>query len=204
MLWVCPPFNMLISGITNCGKTRFVLDLLVTEYRSCFDYIVIFCPTFKNNTSYDQRFVYEDPDIIVLPPDLVQRDLNGLLRLCTEVYGACGQTLFLIDDCANQRAAKTKSCELTRLAFSGRHENISVWLVTQKYNAVVKDFRDNIRQCVLYYEKDRKSLEDALNENGIIPAEEHATIVEKLKATPHSKLVLRLEHPYPYEIVHGH
>jgi len=28
-----PSFNMLISGVTACGKTRFVLDLLKNEFR---------------------------------------------------------------------------------------------------------------------------------------------------------------------------
>jgi general stress protein 26 len=57
------------------------------------------------------------------------------------------------------------------LAFSGRHLIISVWFITQKYNAVVKDFRDNIRALVQFYEKDEDSLKAALSENGVIPKE---------------------------------
>jgi hypothetical protein len=80
--------------------------------------------------------------------------------MCSETYGGTGDNvLFLIDDCANQ-----KSCELTRLAFSGRHLGISVWFITQKYKAVVKDFRDNvIRALVQFYEKDENSLKAALS-----------------------------------------
>jgi hypothetical protein len=60
--------------------------------------------------------------------------------MCSETYGGTGDNvLFLIDDCANQKEAKVKSCELTRLAFLGRHLGISVWFITQKYNAVVKE-----------------------------------------------------------------
>ena len=40
------PHNMLISGVTNCGKTHFILDLLEKYYFKKFNYIVIFCPTF--------------------------------------------------------------------------------------------------------------------------------------------------------------
>ena len=32
-LWLNPPFNMLISGITNCGKSEFILsELLCKQY----------------------------------------------------------------------------------------------------------------------------------------------------------------------------
>jgi len=31
------PFNMIISGITNCGKTKYVLNLIEFEYRYYYD-----------------------------------------------------------------------------------------------------------------------------------------------------------------------
>jgi hypothetical protein len=68
---------------------------------------------------------------------------------------------------------------LTRLAFSGCHLSISVRFITQKYNAVVKDFRDNIRALVQFYEKDEDSLKAALSENGIIPKEQRQGVVQR-------------------------
>jgi len=41
-LFLKEPFNMIISGITNCGKTKFVLDLIELEYCHYYDYVVIF------------------------------------------------------------------------------------------------------------------------------------------------------------------
>ena len=43
------PHCAIICGATECGKTKYILDLLETEYFNYFDYIVIFCPTFKYN-----------------------------------------------------------------------------------------------------------------------------------------------------------
>jgi len=45
-------FNMIISGITNCGKTKYVLDLLTSEYMHYYDYVVIICPTYLWNKTY--------------------------------------------------------------------------------------------------------------------------------------------------------
>ena len=32
-------FNMIIVGMTGCGKTCYLLDLLETDYKGHFDYI---------------------------------------------------------------------------------------------------------------------------------------------------------------------
>jgi general stress protein 26 len=50
------------------------------------------------------------------------------------------------------------------MAFHGRHLNLSAWLITQKYNAAVKDFRENIEVLVLFYHKNRESREAAFKE----------------------------------------
>jgi len=160
-----PPFNMLISGITGCGKTHYVLDLLQNEFKGKFDYIVIICSTFPYNTTYDRRFIYEDYEIF---PIAINDDLDKVLNTVVNIFKDTRkqeQTLVLVDDCANLRDAKHKSTWLTNLAFHGRHVNLSCWFITQKYNAIVKDFRENIKILVIFYDKDKKSRESAFDEN---------------------------------------
>ena len=200
MKWLDPPFNMIVTGRTGCGKTHYILDLLSTVYRYKFNYIVIFCPTIYENTTYNRPFLDLDEGVAILPPDEVYQDLNKWLSVCGKIYGdpKC-QTLFLIDDCANLKASKTKSSELTKLAFSGRHQNISVWVLTQKYNAVVKDFRDNIKMLVMHYEKDDEALKDALRENKIIPVQDRDYVIKQLDQG--NRLVMRLLLPTEYELV---
>ena len=106
-------------------------------------------------------------------------------------------TLFLLDDIANLHDVKTKCSELCRLAFSARHAGISVWVLTQTYNGIVKDFRDNIRMLILFYNKDKKSMIDAFDENNVIPTEERDNITKHLKEKKHSK-VMRLEQAFNF------
>ena len=91
-----------------------------------------------------------------------------------------------------------KSTALAKLAFHGRHSNISCWVITQKYNAIVKDFRQNIQVLVFFCDKDKKSRDAAFEENdiGITPAEKN-DIVRHLKTVKNSKL-MRLSHPFTY------
>ena len=54
------PFNALIVGPTNSGKTQFFVNQLFGSFRGKFDYIVLICPTFAHNRTLN-RFVERDP-----------------------------------------------------------------------------------------------------------------------------------------------
>jgi len=192
---------MLISGITNCGKSHYVLDLLQTEYAKKFDYIIIICPTYLYNKTYDRKYIVNDPDII---PLVITDKLNECLDKLIEMYkDQYFQTLIIIDDCANMHDAKLKATALTKLAFHGRHINISTWVITQKYNAVVKDFRENIKILVLFYDKDKDSRDAAFRENDIgISSVDKECIIKRLKDYKNSKLVLQLYAPFNYQIIY--
>ena len=47
------PFNMIIVGMTCCGKTKYLLDMLEKEFHKHFDYIFLICPTFEWNKTYE-------------------------------------------------------------------------------------------------------------------------------------------------------
>ena len=57
---------------------------------------------------------------------------------------------------------------LSYLAFSGRHPNISLWVLTQNYNSVLTDLREQVKWVGLFYCKDRDSFNECLRENGVI------------------------------------
>ena len=44
--------SAIICGATDCGKTEFTLNLLETEYKQFFKYIIIICPTWRYNKTY--------------------------------------------------------------------------------------------------------------------------------------------------------
>jgi hypothetical protein len=194
------PFNMLISGISECGKTHYVVDLLETQFINKFDYIIIICPTFIYNRTYNRKFVLSDPCVYVL---MITGNLDEILKRLIAVFkDSKEQTLFVIDDCANLYDAKLKATALTALAFHGRHLNLSTWVITQKYNAIIKDFRENIKVLVLFYDKDRESREAAFKENDIgMSVGEKQIIVETLKTNKNSKMIMRLIQPFEHVIL---
>ena len=48
------PFNALIVGPTNSGKTKFLVNQLCGPFNGKFDYIVLTCPTFAYNRTLYQ------------------------------------------------------------------------------------------------------------------------------------------------------
>ena len=67
------------------------------------------------------------------PRGLHRRPGRTVLRLPAGV-----PTLYIIDDCAASKALTENKDILFALAFSGRHAEQSVWVLTQKYNAVLR------------------------------------------------------------------
>ena len=86
---------------------------------------------------------------------------------------------------------------LSELAFSGRHAGQSVWVLTQKYNSVLKDLREQTKWIAVFHCKDRDSFEDCLREeNDVVPTREERTALRKLLSeAKHTKLILSTDQP---------
>jgi len=130
------PFNALIVGPTNSGKSRFVVDQLYGPFRRKFDYIVLICPTFAHNRTYD-RLGENDPrmDVIVCE----QHDVERWLKLARWLSKGTN-TLIILHDCTASKDVKGRTGELVNLAFSAWHLGISVWVLTQKLTGITASF----------------------------------------------------------------
>ena len=192
------PHCGLVCGATNCGKTEFILNLLETKYLNHFENIVIFCPTVRHNKTYQDRgYIWTDDNIYIANP----RDkLNELLEYFYNQFQG-EETLFIIDDCSAEKDIVKKRNTLSMIAFSGRHVKISVWILTQKYNAVLTDFREQLKFIALFYSKDRDSFESCLRENDVMSKHERELAKDKLKSRKHSKLILKTDQPTGYAVL---
>jgi hypothetical protein len=90
---------------------------------------------------------------------------------------------------------------LSELAFSGRHAEQSVWVISQRYNSVLKDLREQTKWLCMFFTKDRDSFENCLRENDVVPTEERERIKKELSKVKHRKLILKTDQPTDYCIV---
>ncbi|CAC5393012.1 RNF213 [Mytilus coruscus] len=189
------PHCAIICGQTGCGKTEFVLDLLEGEYSGVFKYIVILCPTIQWNKAYKNReWIVREANGSLYEEEKLQE----LLRMFFKKY-AGHPTLYIIDDCSATKELTKKKDMLSELAFSGRHAEQSVWVISQRYNSVLKDLREQTKWLCMFYTKDRDSFDNCLRENDVIPTlEERQRIKEELKKKKHRKLILKTDQPTDY------
>ena len=121
-------------------------------FRYAFSYIVLICPTYKDNKTY-RNFAKGDRRFIVLSASASasnSEEIDSLLQdLVTYFSGT--NTLFILDDCAVSKDLKRRSNQFIDLAFSGRHKGISVWVLTQQLTSIAKPFRDNVAHVVAFH-----------------------------------------------------
>ena len=59
------PHTALFVAPTGVGKMHSSLNLLESEYRDHFDFIIVICPTLAHNSAYKSRgWIWNDPDVI--------------------------------------------------------------------------------------------------------------------------------------------
>ena len=102
------PFNALIVGPTNSGKTQYLLNQLRGPFKGKFDYIVLFCPTFVKNKTY-KGFVDRDPHIYVIV--CLQHEIEDWLWVASFFFAGTN-TLFILDDCAASKDVKGRTGQL--------------------------------------------------------------------------------------------
>ena len=188
------PHCGMIVGVTACRKTEVLLLLLETEYKNHFEFIVILCPTiFDNKTYLSRKWILDDKNVFIVCD--VEGKLNEWIKLFKDRLNGY-QTLFIIDDCSAEGEINKKRYAVSELAFSSLHKNHSLWVLTQKYNSISKDVREQIKWLFLFFTKDQDSFEDSLRENDVIPDKHKRDRLKKyLQDRPYSKLILKCYQP---------
>ena len=190
------PFNALIVGPTNCGKTQFLVDQLCTRFCSAFDNVVLICPTFAYNKTL-HRFAKKDPRFFVITCE--QHQVEAWLKLANFCFEG-DNTLIVLDDCSASKEVKGRTGKIINLAFSARHTGISVWVLTQQLMSIMKPFRDNVSAVVLFYMPSSKTMKTIFEEYaGDLSSSELKQILARLKERKFAHLVFWLRHPFSIE-----
>ena len=63
--YIKKPHTSIFIGQTGCGKTHLVLEL-IEKYNKHFDYIIIICPTLRENSTYHAKEWIKNDDKVWL------------------------------------------------------------------------------------------------------------------------------------------
>ena len=196
--YVETPFNMMIVGMTNCGKTYYLLEMIEKEYFRHFEYIFLICPTYNWNKAY-QEWEYKDSErFYPIPCD--QNSVYDFLKYIMDNFKGTN-SLIILDDCAQTQVVKNRTSELVNLAFSARHYGFSPIVITQQLTSITKPYRENIAKLVTFYNPSKKDMQAITDDFLNVEKEEIKDIVQKLKNNKYSRLEILLRCPYTHEVI---
>ena len=194
------PFHMIIVGMTACGKTHYLLEMLEKEYKNHFDYIFIVCPTLEDDKTYQNWKYLKDPDVFALACD--DDKVEGILR---EIKGFAKNTnsLVIVDDCAATKDVKNRTSELVKLGFSGRHSGLSTIVITQQLTSIAKPYRMQISKIVCFYNPDAEDEEVIFKKymKNVVGDKEKEEIQKKLNTIKYTRLEITFGPPKYYKII---
>ena len=190
------PFNALIVGPNNSGKTQFLVNQLCGPFNGKFDYIVLICPTFAYNRTL-HFFAERDPRLYVIICE--QHLVEAWLKFASSYFEGAN-TLIILDDCAASKDVKGRTGELVKLGFSARHAGISVWVLTQLLSSIAKPFRENVAAIILFYRPSVKTIKAIFEEYaGELSHDEIKQMIARLKGRRFAHLIFSLRYPFSIE-----
>ncbi len=147
--YVETPFNMMIVGMTNCGKTYYLLEMIEKEYFRHFEYIFLICPTYNWNKTY-QEWEYKNSErFYPIPCD--QNSVDDFLKYIMDNFKGTN-SLIILDDCASTQSVKNRTSELVNLAFSAKHYGFLHFTFTftlVKVGKILEGYRANYKLKIL-------------------------------------------------------
>ena len=118
-----------------------------------FEFIVIMFPTtLDNNKTYlFGKWIFNDKNVVI-----VEGKLNEWIKLFRNTV-KFHQTLFIIDDCSAEGEINKKEMHYQNLLLAvDIYRNHSLWVLTQKYNSISKDVREQLEWLFLFFTKENE------------------------------------------------
>ena len=189
---------MIILGMTACGKTHYLLNMLERNYKGHFDYIFIVCPTLEDNKTYQHWKYLQDPKVFELP--CAHNDLERTIREIVN-FAKNTNSLIVLDDCTSSKDVKNRTSELVKLGFHGRHIGLSTIVITQQLTSIAKPYRMNISKLVTFYNACRDDTKYIFNNYLSIEKDEEKKIIDTLKNNDYARLEILTKRPYTHQVI---
>ena len=143
------PLNMIIVGVTGCGKTYYLLKMLENNYKDHFEYIFLICPTYLWNKTYQEWKYKDDKNFFPIPCD--QDEVEKFLKFVTHHFKDTN-SLIILDDCASSQYVKNRSSEY----------RTNTQILVTFYNPDKNDMKTLLEESVDGTEEEYREIKDKL------------------------------------------
>ena len=111
------------------------------------------------------------------------------------------EVLFIIDDIIVNKDLDKRRQPLLELSISGRHRGHYLWLLTQSYLAIPKNFRKQAKAIFVWYPKERADLRTIHDENDVLTDNELVVARDFLKKSKYACLYIQNEFPRKFKLL---
>ena len=111
------------------------------------------------------------------------------------------EVLFIIDDIIANKDLDKRRQLLLEFSISGRHQGHYLWLLTQSYEGIPKNVRDQTKAIFVWYPKARIDLKMIHDENDVLTDDELVVARKFLKKSKHACLYIQNEFPRGFKLV---
>ena len=139
------PFNALIVGPTNSGKSKFVVDQLYGPFYGKFDFIVLICPTFIYNRTY-HRVGEKDPRMYVIVCQ--QHEVETWLKLVTWLFQGSSAATSNVMQKDSHKTLSTSSTDRDRTGSKSAADRVRNTLIILDDCAASRDVKGRTGQLV--------------------------------------------------------
>ena len=172
--------------------------MIEKEHNKHFDYIVIICPTLRENSTYHAReWIKNDDNVwLVDPKDKLYQWIEKLSELLRFL-----EVLFILNDIIANKDLDKRRTPLLDLSISGRYRGHYLWLLTQSYKGIPKKLRDQVKAILVWYPKAKIGLKMIHDENDVLTDDELIVARNYLKKSKHTCLYTRNEFPCRFRLL---
>ena len=111
------------------------------------------------------------------------------------------EVLFIIDDIIANKDLDKRRQLLLEFSISGRHQGHYLWLLTQSYEGIPKNGRDQTKAIFVWYPKARIDLKMIHDENDVLTDDELVVARKFLKKSKHACLYIQNEFPRGFRLL---
>jgi hypothetical protein len=153
-----------VIGKPGSGKSSLMITMLTHPdmYHKCFHNVFVCMP--KTSRSSLAGDPFKDHPEEKLFDELTPHVLQYVLEYCRIASEEKQWSLLILDDCAAELKNKEVERVLKHLIWNRRHLKLSIWIMSQSYNAMPLSIRKALSHAVMFKPANKKELEAVFSE----------------------------------------
>jgi hypothetical protein len=164
------PLVYIISGGRGRGKSTLLLNLLRTVFKKKFSNIFLVSPTARKDEKFDKivtELEVDDKYYDVCSEENLAEIWDRLKELHDE--HPKHKNMLILDDCLYSFKTSSSNSILDQMVVNSRHLNLTIIILTQKYNKINPTIREQVDLISFYQTNNKREVETLINDISIDP-----------------------------------